>query len=118
MSLDVYLIETRPTDVYASGITHNLGKMADRVTVSFAENGDELTLYDVLWRPDEHDFYYAHEIAEYLDIGLNILLSEPDYYRTFTPSNHWGSYEGLVKFVHDYRNACWNNPNSEIKVSR
>jgi hypothetical protein len=118
MSLNVYLVETRPTDVYENGITHNLGKMAASVTVDFAENGDELTLYDVLWRPDEHDLHYAHEIIDYLNIGLNMLQSEPEYYRTFTPQNHWGSYEGLVKFVHDYHKACGNNPMAEIKVSR
>ena len=115
MSLDVYLQEIKPVEIYWSGITHNLGKMADNVLVS---EEPLLTLYDVLWRPDEHDFYYAHEISEHLDVGLNVLLSDPHFYRTFTPQNGWGDYEGLVKFVHDYRNACWNNPQSEIKVSR
>jgi hypothetical protein len=118
MSLDVYLTETRPTNVYESNITHNLGKMADLVVVGFDDSGTEITLYDVCWRPDEHGFVYAHEISEYLDMGLNILLSEPEYYKTFEPSNGWGSYKGLISFVHNYRNACWNNPQSEIKVSR
>ena len=62
MSLDVYLTKVMPTEVYSSNITHNLGKMANKVVLS---NGK--TLYDILWRPDEHGFKYAREISELLD---------------------------------------------------
>lgn len=113
MSLDVDLMVTQPTSVWTWNITHNLGEMAREVQVS-----DELTLYDVLWRPDEHELTLAHEIADYLDIGWNILLSDPEKYRKFNPANGWGSYDGLCEFVYRYRNACWDNPFAELKVSR
>jgi hypothetical protein len=113
MSLDVDLMVTKPVSVFTQNITHNLGKMAGNVVFE-----DGLTLYDILWRPDEHGFVYAKGIADYLDIGFNILLSEPDYYKTFNPENGWGSYDGLVNFVYNYRNACWDNPEAELSICR
>jgi hypothetical protein len=113
MSLDVDLLVTQPVSVYSNNITHNLTKMASEVSLS---NGK--TLYDVLWRPDEHGFYYAKEISELLDEGWNILLSDPEKYKRYNPENGWGSYDGLCDFVYKYRNACWHNPEAEVSVSR
>jgi len=113
MSLDVDLMIVQPTSVYSDNITHNLGKMAGEVKLS---NG--LTLYDVLWRPDEHSLKFAKDISELLDEGWNILLSDPKHFMTFNPDNGWGSYEGLEKFVYKYRNACWDNPDAELSISR
>ena len=113
MSLDVDLMVTMPTSVYSNNITHNLGKMAGEVSLS---NGK--TLYDILWRPEEHGFYFAREISELLDEGWNILLSDPEKYKRYNPENGWGSYDGLCDFVYKYRNACWDNPEAELSVSR
>jgi hypothetical protein len=113
MSLDVNLLVTQPTSVYDGNITHNLGQMARQVHV-----GNALTLYDVMWRPDEHGMKFARDIADYLDVGFNVLLSEPSFFSTFNPENGWGSYEGLVDFVYEYRRACWDNPDATIGVSR
>ena len=113
MSLDVDLMVVQPTSVYSDNITHNLVKMASEVKLS---NG--LTLYDVLWRPDEHGLVLAKDISELLDEGWNILLSDPKHFMTFNPENGWGSYDGLERFVYKYRNACWDNPDAELRVSR
>ena len=113
MSLDVDLLVTQPTSVYSSNITHNLGAMAREVKLS-----NDKTLYDILWRPEEHGFYFAREISELLDEGWNILLSDPEEYRQYNPENGWGSYDGLCDFVYRYRNACWDNPEAELRVSR
>lgn len=113
MSLDVYLTKVMPTEVYSSNITHNLGKMANQVLLS---NGH--TLYQVLWRPDEHGWKLARDIDDMLDEGWNILMSNPELFKKFNPENGWGSYEGLCNFVYNYRNACWDSPDAEIGVSR
>ena len=113
MSLTVYLNVTKPVSVYDNNITHNLGSMAANVKLS---NG--LTLYDVLWRPDEHELELAEDIAELLDEGWNILLSGPDHFKQFNPHNGWGNYDGLCKFVYEYRNACWDEPDATIEVCR
>jgi len=113
MSLTVSLMVSKPVSVYDNNITHNLSKMASEVKLS---NG--LSLYDVLWRPDEHELELAEDIAELLDEGWNILLSEPDRFRQLNPENGWGNYDGLCKFVYEYRNACWNEPDATIEVCR
>ena len=113
MSLTVSLNVTKPVAVYDNNITHNLGSMAANVKLS-----NSLTLYDVLWRPDEHQLVLAKDIAELLDEGWNILLSEPDRFKQFNPHNGWGNYDVLCKFVYEYRTACWNEPDATIKVCR
>jgi hypothetical protein len=113
MSLDVDLMVDVPTSVFSHNITHNLNTMAMEVKL-----GGPLTLYDVLWRPDEHGMNFAKDISEHLDVGWNILLSDPTKFKSFNPSNGWGSYEGLCDFVYNYRNACWENPEAELRVSR
>jgi hypothetical protein len=114
MSLDVNLMEVKPVSVYSNNVTHNLGAMAGAVVLS---NG--MTLYHVLWRPDEQKgLKWAKDISELLDEGYNILLSAPERFKQFNPENGWGSYEGLCDFVYKYRNACWNNPDAELQVCR
>ena len=113
MSLDVDLMVTQPCSVYSDNITHNLGKMAGEVVL---KNG--LTLYQCLWRPEEVGITHAGELAEYLDEGWNILLSDPETFKKFNPENGWGSYDGLCVFVYKYRNACWDNPTAELRISR
>jgi hypothetical protein len=53
-----------------------------------------------------------------LDEGWNILLSDPEKYKRYNPENGWGSYDGLCDFVYNYRNACWDNPEAELRISR
>jgi hypothetical protein len=103
----------QPVSVYDNNITNNLSKMASEVKLS---NG--LTLYQVLWRPDEHELVYSKDIAELLDEGWNILQSEPDRFKQHNPSNGWGNYDSLCRFVYEYRNACWNEPDAKIEVCR
>jgi len=116
MSLDVDLMVTKPTSVYSRNITHNLAIMAGEVDLSYKDAS--VTLYTVLWRPEELQFTKAREIAELLDEGLKILLSDPEYYKIFNPENGWGSYEGLVNFVREYHSACLDNPTAELRISR
>ena len=107
MSLDVRLEAVRPTVVFDSNITHNLGKMA-------AKAG----LYQLLWRPEELNITHAAQLIEPLRVGLALLERDPAYYRQFNPTNGWGTYEKLVEFTREYLAACIENPDAEIHVSR
>jgi len=113
MSLDVSLMVTQPVVAFTNNITHNLSEMATKVILK-----NNMTLREVLWHPEEHDILFAEDISEMLDEAFNILLSNPYYYREFNPQNGWGNYDNLVDFVYRYRNACWDNPEAEIMVSR
>lgn len=107
MSLDVYLMETKLTEVFEANITHNLNTMAS-----------EAGIYKFLWRPEEVGVSRAKQLIEPLERGLERLQAEPDKYKKFNPGNHWGSYEGLIRFVEKYLAACREHPDAVVRVSR
>lgn len=109
MSLDVSLKESIDggDELYSANITHNLNKMAM-----------EAGIYEVLWRPDEHNYIQAKDIKEKLIEGFNKLLNNPEHYKKFNPENGWGSYERLLEFCFKYIKAINENPDSYILVDR
>ena len=107
MSLDVYLTEVRETEIYESNITHNLGLMAKKAGI-----------YKYLWRPEEIGIFKASQLIEPLSAGLDLLLSDPDRFKKYDPSNGWGDYDGLVDFVRNYLAACEENQDAKVNVSR
>ncbi len=140
MSLDIYLVrkgmisfdggtttQEHNETVYEANITHNLNKMAS-----------EAGIYEALWRPHrlkdgysipendhnaEHEFEsssitFAKNIIPILEKGLADLVARPTHYEQFNASNGWGMYEHFVPFVAKYLEACKNNPESVINISR
>lgn len=104
---DVQEAEYETDKVYSANITHNLNTMAG-----------EAGIYEHLWLPDEIGITKAKELIEPLREGLHKLKSEPEKYKAFNPSNGWGTYEGLVRFVSNYLDACYENPEADVSVSR
>lgn len=93
--------------VFERNITHNLNTMA----------GDA-GIYKHLWRPEELNITTASQLIEPLTMGLKTLKEQPERFKKFNPKNGWGDYDGLVKFVSSYLEACKENPNCEIYISR
>lgn len=94
-------------DVYSANITHNLNQMADAAGI-----------YQALWRPEEIGITHARQLIEPLRSGLETLRSDPARFSALNPSNGWGSYDRLVRFIMDYLEACCNYPTAEVSVSR
>lgn len=46
------------------------------------------------------------------------MKARPEHYEEFNSINGWGLYENFVPFVEDYLNACKENPDAIIEVSR
>jgi len=107
MSLDVYLTAVRPTTVYESNITHNLGRMADAAGI-----------YQHLWRPEEIGITTAAQLIEPLAAGLDLLKADPARFEAFNSPNGWGLYKHFVPFVERYLEACRENPDATVEVSR
>lgn len=99
--------EETTTEVYSANITHNLNTMAENAGI-----------YKHLWRPEELNITKASELIEPLREGLHELKTNPEKYKKFNPDNGWGSYDGLVKFVENYLNACYEYPNADVEVWR
>ena len=79
MSLTVNLMVAKPVSIYDNNITHNLSKMASEVKLS---NG--LSLYDVLWRPDEHELELADDHEKAIT-ALRDRLAQPEQ----EPFEYW-----------------------------
>jgi hypothetical protein len=94
--------------VFTKNITHNLNKMAVAAGI-----------YEYLWRPASLNITIAKDLIEPLTEGLIKLNTNKKYFKeNFSPSNGWGTFEGLANFVESYRNACIEFPEAEISVSR
>ena len=120
MSLSVYLTRekwvsydqgetwvTENEELYWGNITHNLGKMAR-----------EAGIYEVLWRPEELGITKASEVAEKLESGVWRLRESPEYFSRYNSPNGWGTYDGLLKFVSEYLEACKKFPEAKVEADR
>lgn len=93
--------------LYDANITHNLNTMAG-----------EAGIYKHLWRPEEIGATTAKDIIEGLSLGLTDLKNRPEHFKKFNSSNGWGMYKHFVPFVEKYLDACKENPEAVISISR
>ena len=107
MSLDVHLEDENGNQLYWSNITHNLGKMADQAGI-----------YKCLWRPEEIGINKASQIIDPLAAGLSLLVTERAKYEAFNSPNGWGKWEHFVPWCAAYLQACRDNPDALVTVSR
>lgn len=99
--------EKRYPELGYLNITHNLAKMAD-----------ECGVYEYVWRPEENGIKVASDMIVHLENGIDELQSTPLNYERLNPSNGWGSYEILVKFLMDYLEICKEHPTAKITACR
>ena len=92
--------EYEDENFWHGNITHNMGKMASKVPIE----GTELTLYDLLWRPDEHGIETAGSpgYREWVLKGYHYLRGHREKLIPFNPENGWGNYEQLLEFTLDF----------------
>lgn len=109
MSLDIDLLDptASPQTLYSANITHNLTTMADKAGI-----------YKAMWRPEEIQATQAKDIIPIIEEGLKKLVERPDYFKQFSSSNGWGTYEQFVPFVRKYLNALKEYPMAKISVFR
>ena len=107
MSLDVTLTECRPTTVFSSNITHNLGKMAQ-----------EAGIYEACWRPEEIGVARAWELIPLLQAGIAKMKERPSHFKQFDAKNGWGTYDQFLPWLKRYLAACEENPEATVSVSR
>lgn len=105
---------------WSANITHNLGRMAEHIPVRL-EGGIETTLYYICWRPEEIRptiKVNTDTILESLIQGITYMLTHRKELLEYESPNGWGTYNGFMKFLLNYKQACEDNPNCEIEVSR
>src|SRR5262245_15711215 len=107
MSLDVYLIENKPVNVFEANITHNM--------IDMAKVAD---LYQCCWRPEEMGITKAQQLIGPLRQGVERLKADPERFKQFNPSNGWGDYDGFLGWLENYLAACVEHPDADVDVSR
>lgn len=107
MSLDIMLSVVGPTVVHWQNITHNLGKMADAAGV-----------YRHLWHPEDLAINLAFQLIGSLETAIADMENNPDYYRQYDAKNGWGTYDDFLPWLKKLLEACKENPNASIRVSR
>lgn len=98
---------------WSANITHNLGEMASNVPI------EDTNLYMICWRPEEINIKTVKEILPLLIKGIHYMIDHRKELEQFNSPNGWGTYNGFMKFLLNYKQACEdNNPECEIEVSR
>lgn len=103
MSLDFYLEETKPTEIYWKNVTHNLCPMWRKADI-----------FDDLY---ESDGKKASEILDNLKVGLEKMLGDVMGYTKLNPENGWGDYNGAIDFLTETIKACEESPQAIIRIS-
>lgn len=85
-------------------ITHNLNRMAS-----------EAGLYQAMWHSDGAR---AGDLVPQLTGGVKVLASDPERFKTFNPSNGWGSYDGLLATACAFLAACQQYPDAIVEACR
>lgn len=96
-----------------ANITHNLGSMADHIPVG------NTTLYKACWRPEEIGIKTVGLLLPLLIEGLHYMIDHRKELEQYNSPNGWGTYNGFMKFLLNYKQACEDNdPECLIEVSR
>ncbi len=119
MSLSVYINYSNipesdnDEEYWSANITHNLGIMARQIPVG------STSLYMAVWRPEEIFRYPTTNVMlTFLVKGINYMVCHRKELLPYEPDNGWGTYDGFMKFLLDYKQACEDNPDCLIEVYR
>lgn len=105
---------------WRANITHNMNKMAAQVPISLKYRNKEYkgTLYDFVWRPDEHGNVTTTPMSKILAQGIAFMIENRKILLPFNPKNGWGSYAAFLPWLIKYKEACEDNPGCKIEVDR
>lgn len=90
---------------WSANITHNLTEMADHIPI----NDEETTLYYVCWRPEEIGIKTVSDVLPLLIQGIHYMIDHRKELIQYESPNGWGTYNGFMKFLLNYKQACEDN---------
>ena len=59
----------------------------------------------------------AKDVKPLLDRGIELLKQDPDKYRAMNPENGWGSYDEMLKWLHQIQIAVDEYPEATVSVT-
>ena len=121
MGLNIYYLDESGEDVEIEShlrITHNLNTIVSELGLLV-----DLPYYEVIWIPDEMFGLKNGEVPVGLvlkvlpDLIKNLLKFE-DHLTEYLPSNGYGTFEDLIRFLCDYLKECYKHKNAYIFCCR
>lgn len=107
ISLDLMLIEKgefgyQTHDLWSGNVTHNLVPMWQKAGV-----------YEALYKNDGKK---AKDVLAVVEQGYKDMLKNKETYVALNPENGWGDFDGALKFIREFYEACVQYPESIISV--
>jgi len=78
----------------------------------------DITLYEIMWRPEEVGIYDGGTLLPHLQRALDYMLPREGELKEYNPDNGWGTYEGLLKAVRDMGQHCAMFPHASLRSCR
>lgn len=96
-------------------ITHNLNKMAMRISLT-----ESTTLYDILWHGDEQSpaIEFGYQFESYLLKAIPYMIEHKEDLLSLNPENGWGNFDSLLQFTKECLAYSILYPNDTITFSR
>ena len=104
MSLDISIMKIQPVAVYTNNYTHNVTPMWKLAGV-----------YDALYMSEG---MIAGSIVGILNEGIQRMTLDPAAYKALEPANGWGNYDGALRFLMAFRDACELNADGVVEVCK
>lgn len=104
MSLDFSLVRRMPTEIAHANITHNMTNL-----------WEALGIYEQLYNSHGK---YANEVYNDLRRALDVLLSDPEYFKKYDSPNGWGTVDAAIRFLTEITEACKEYPYSYIDIDK
>ena len=122
MSLDLSI----NVQVAHYSLTHNLNTLCSHIPVGTTtkytsatdSEQEELSLYSILWRADEHCLYTPNDIREYLITGLTYLETNYNDLLQYNPDNGWGHIDQVIEVTRKLIADCRIYPDASLHHCR
>ena len=109
MGLNIYFLDEDGSDVEIEShlqITHNLNTIVSELGLLANQ-----PYYEIIWRPDELFDLKNGEVPvalvyKILPTLIRDLIKFEDRLTDYLPSNGWGTFDGLIRFLCDYLKEC------------
>lgn len=78
----------------------------------------EAGIYLALWHPDDAGVRSAADLAEKLEPAVDLMRNDQARFRAYDSQNGWGTYDQFLPWLEQLLNACRENSDARIEVSR
>ena len=103
MSLDVSLMQVKPTSVFDCTISSDLMKIAKKAGI-----------YSELWFPHSKGIFVSSELVPSLELAISTLENNPERFKKYNPKDDGGVYASFLAILHLYLSACKEHPTAVV----